>query len=367
VSLDTSTEVATSPEAPAFLLGPEAYLSPEWFDLEQRTLFADRWTLLASADELVEPGDYATGTVGRAPLVVVRGDDGTLRAFHNLCRHRGMVLLTGTGNVGTTINCFYHQWRYALDGSLTVVPQRREQFPGLENGDWGLAPAAVGEWEGMVFAHPDPDAPPLAQALVGVADHLGSHRPGLLAQVATVRLDMACNWKLFVENHVDIYHLWYLHRTTLGAFDHTRFSHWQSGGNWASYEPLRSDDPSATSLPEGTVPITHLDDRDRRGIGAHLLFPSHMLASSAGFFTTYVAVPVAPDRTTLEIRVRAEPGSDPGAAVRAVRAFIDEDVHACEQVQAGVASPRFAVGPLARDHERPIERFQGAVLAAMTT
>jgi len=355
----------TADRSPTYLLPPEAYLSQAWFDREQDTLFAGGWNLVATTEQFAEAGDYLAVSVGRYPLVVVRDGDGSLHAFHNLCRHRGMVLVTGSGNVGSTINCFYHQWRYRLDGSLAVVPQRREQFPDMQIEEWGLIPASLEVWEGMVFVNPDAGARSLAEAMAGLADFMGSHRPGMLVEVASVQLDIRCNWKLFVENHVDIYHLWYLHKTTLGDLDHTRFSHQQTGGNWASYEPLRDPDPAAVALSEGITPIAHLDERDRRGVGAHLIFPNHMIASSASFFATYVAVPVAPDRTVLHLRIRAEAGTAPDVALAAARAFIDEDIHACEQVQMGMGSPRFTVGPLARDHELPVTRFQTSVLATM--
>lgn len=352
-------------ESADYLLPTRAYRSRAWFDREQDTLFAGGWHLVATTAQFAAPGDYAAVSVGRYPVVVVRDEGGSLQAFHNLCRHRGMVLLTGNGNVGSTINCFYHQWRYRLDGSLAVVPQRREQFPDMDTSAWGLLPASVEVWEGMVFVNPDPAAPALAVAMAGLADLMGSHHPGLLEEVATADIEIRCNWKLFVENHVDVYHLWYLHQCTLGALDHTRFTHRQTGGNWASYEPLRDPDPGAMALSNGIAPIAHLDERDRRGIGAHLIFPNHMIATSASFFATYVAEPTAPDHTVLHLRVRAEAGTDPEVALATVRAFIDEDIRACEQVQLGMGSPLFAVGPLARDHELPVARFQASVLAAM--
>ncbi|HEY2428718.1 MAG TPA: aromatic ring-hydroxylating dioxygenase subunit alpha [Acidimicrobiales bacterium] len=351
--------------AAEYLLPPTAYHSASWYEQELDTVFGSRWTLVADAQELAAAGDYLAVTVGRAPLVVVRDGDGRLRAFHNLCRHRGMVLLEGRGTVDGAISCFYHWWRYALDGQLTVVPQRKEQFPDLVPEDWGLLPASLEVWAGMVFVHPDPTAPPLATALAGVVPHLGSHRPGLLTEVGHLRLEARCNWKLFVENHVDVYHLWYLHGASLGDFDHTRFEHRQTGGNWASYEPLRSGDVAAAALTRGTAAIGHLDDRDRAGIGAHLVFPNLMIATAAEFFATYVAEPAGPDRTVIDLRMRAEPEADAGALVDAVRSFIDEDIRACESVQAAVTSPVFAVGPLARDLERPITAFQSNVLAAM--
>jgi choline monooxygenase len=350
---------------PRYLLPPAAYHSAAWFEQEQTTLFAARWTLCAAIEELDTPGAYVTTTVGRAPIVVVRGDDGDVRAFHNLCRHRGMALLGGAGRLERCVTCFYHGWRYTLAGELTVVPQRREQFPDLVPSEWPLLPAALEVWEGMVFVHPDPAAEPLATSLSGVAEFLGSHQPGRLTQVAHARIEARCNWKLLVENHVDVYHLWYLHEASLGEFDHTRFEHVQTGGNWTSYEPIRDDHPTKAALTRNTATIAHLDERDRLGLGAHLVFPNLMVATAAGFFATYTAEPVAPDRTIIDLRVRAEPGADAASLLEAVQSFIREDVLACEAVQSSVSSPAFTVGPLARDHEQPIAAFQGHVLAAL--
>ena len=350
---------------PRYLLPPAAYVTTEWFEQEQATVLGPRWALIASLDQLTEGGDYATATVGRAPLVVIRDHDGRLRGFHNMCRHRGMVMLQGAGNVEKSINCFYHQWRYALDGALQVVPQRKDQFPDLDLADWGLLPAAVEVWEGMVFAHPSPAAAPLRDTLAGVADRLGSHHPGLLPQLSVTRLEADCNWKLFVENHVDVYHLWHLHAATLSDFDHTRFEHTQTGGNWASYEPLKHGDLAGAALTSGTSQITHLDERDRTGLGAHLVFPNLMMATAAEFFASYVAIPVSPGRTVVELRVRAEADADADAVTKSVISFIEEDIRACEAVQRAVSSPAFAVGPLAADHERPIEAFHNHLLKNM--
>jgi Rieske 2Fe-2S family protein len=320
---------------------------------------------VAAVEQLREPGDYVAVRVGDAPLVIVLDRDGALRAFHNLCRHRGMVMLEGTGNVGNRISCLYHHWQYELDGALSVVPQRKDQFPDLDLAAWGMLPAALEVWEGMVFVHPDPDAAPLADYLGELPDAIGSFRAGQLHEVAHETLEASCNWKLFVENHIDVYHLWYLHERSLGDFDHTKFEHRNLGTHWVSYEPMRSADFADTALSARASPITHLDQRDQRGIGAHLAFPNLMIATAAEFFTTYRAVPVAPDRTLIDLRIRAERDADADALVKAVRRFIDEDIAACELVQAGMRSPSFSVGPLARSHERPITTFQAEVLAAL--
>jgi Rieske 2Fe-2S family protein len=360
VSLDAATAPAP---ATGHLLEPRAYRDPAWHEEEQHRLFARTWALVGDAATLVEPGDHLTATVGGAPLLVVVDDDGRLRAFHNQCRHRGMVLVEGCGSGCRTIRCGYHDWRYGLDGSLRVVPQRADQFPGLDPGTLGLLPAAVGVWEGMVFACPDPAVAPLADVLGTFPDEIGSVRPGLLPLVASADLPAACNWKLLVENHIDVYHLWYLHAESLGHLDHRRFEHRAVGRHWVSYEPLRR--PGAGSLEPGTTPIAHLDQRDADGLGAHLLFPNILFAASAELFMSYAVVPTGPTTSVVQLRVRAEPDADGAALLAAARSFVDEDVAACQRVQAAMASPWFAVGPLARDHEAPITSFQRDLLDAL--
>ncbi|MDQ1418226.1 MAG: choline monooxygenase [Acidimicrobiaceae bacterium] len=342
--------------ATGYLLPPEAYWTEEWFEREQRLLFSRTWHLAASETELANPGDFVTLEAGFDPLVVVRGLDGELRCFHNLCRHRGMGLLAGCGNTRTGIVCPYHFWNFGLDGRLRRVPQLEDQFPGMDLASWGLLPGSVGTWGGMVFAHPDPDAGTLDSWLGELPKNIGSFQPALLTEVAHEHLVAQCNWKLFVENHVDVLHLWYLHAGTLADFDHPRFEWQQLGRNWVSFEPLKRgvDNPR---LNASTTTIKHIDERDAAGLGAHAAFPNVLMATSSEFFVTYVARPVAPDRTVVDLRIRAEPDADAAALVRSATSFIVEDIGGCERVQASVRSSRFGAGPLARDHERPITLF----------
>jgi Rieske 2Fe-2S family protein len=229
-----------------------------------------------------------------------------------------------------------------------------------------LLPAAVATWQGMVFAHPDPNTEPLTTALQGVRDHLGSHQPGRLRQMVRTHFEARCNWKLFVENHIDVYHLWYLHAETLGDYDHHRFQHRFVGPNWVSYEALKpNQELGRAALIKGTTPIRHLDRADQIGLRAQLIFPNTMIATSSEFWATYVARPVAPDRTDIDLRIRAEPEADREALTAALGSFIVEDIGACEAIQQAVGSPAFAVGPLAQDHERPIATFHEHLLAAM--
>lgn len=345
-----------------FLLPPSAYTDDTWYAREQRELFARTWHLVGPLDALRFPGDYVTVSLGSDPVVVVRDLDGELRAHHNFCRHRGHTLLEGTGNVRRGIVCPYHFWGFGLDGELRRVPQR-EQFAGCDLSAFGLLPASVAEWGGMVFAASAPNAD-FAQWLGDFDAHIGSYRPAQLVEVAHEQFDARCNWKLFVENHIDVYHLWYLHKRSLGAYDHERFEWAQvgpDGRHWVSYEPTK-EGVERKRPHVGSAQIRDLDERDRDGIGAHMIFPNILMATEAEFFMTYVPVPVAPDRCVVDVRVRAEPEADAESLVAAAKNFMLEDIIACERVQAAVGSTKFSVGPLSDPHERPITDFHGRLL-----
>jgi phenylpropionate dioxygenase-like ring-hydroxylating dioxygenase large terminal subunit len=329
------------------------YTEPAVLAAERARLLTRSWALVASDEEVVGLGTYVTASVGGIPLAVVRGHDGVLRAFHNVCRHRGITLLEGAGTVGRFMTCPYHQWSYASTGELARVPQADDQFPSLQRCDFGLVEARVAEWCGMVFVNPWGESPPLAEEMAGLDRRLEPFLNGPLRQVAVVQYEAACNWKLLVENHIDVYHLWYLHAKTLAAYDHRAFT-WESfGDNWWSLEPLKEPSGGAADW----VPT------DMRGtIGAYLLFPNLMLVTTDEYFASYDAVPVAPDRTRLTLRVRAPADADAGALVASIRSFMAEDVAACERMQQGTASPWFGVAALATTHEEPIRRFHAALM-----
>lgn len=221
----------------------------------------------------------------------------------------------------------------------------------------------VDVWEGLHFASQRP-AQTLAEALGELPDAMGSFRPSQLVELGRADLLAPCNWKLFVENHIDVLHLWYLHDDSLAAYDHTSFEHRALGENWASYEPVR---PGSAALAVDAPPIQHLDQRDRDGLGAHLLFPDTPMATSASFFVTYRAVAVEPELTRVEIRVLGEPDGDGDELVATVRSFIEEDLEACVRVQRAVRSQHFGIGPLAHHHERPITAFHQQLLRRITS
>jgi choline monooxygenase len=333
----------------------EWYTSHSVLASEQRSLFARGWQIVATSAQLAVPGDYVSVEVAGIPLLVVRDENGALRAFQNLCRHRGMRLVTGCANTGRFLTCPYHQWSYRRDGTLAVVPQEADQFPGIDHGALGLIEAGVGEWAGLVLVQALPDGSRFEVALEPFAERLAPWVTPDMVQVAEVSYEVQCNWKFLVENHIDVYHLWYLHQRSLSNLDHRRFFWEFVGDNWWSIEPWK--DPAAA--PRG---LEWLSEQESTTIGAHLLFPNVMIVTCGAYLATYDAVPLAPDRTRLTLRIRACAGADGDALVAQVRSFLSEDVIACEALQAATGSPDFGFGPLAQHHEAPIATFHQAML-----
>ena len=150
-------QVGVKPSEAKQVLPVEAYTSQEWFDREQKELFSRVWTFACTMDDVKNPGDYKTVQVGLYPMVIVHGHDGEVRAFHNICRHRGSQLLeNGSGQIKRTMVCAYHRWAYNTDGTLRGVPQDKILFgeKGVSKCDHSLKVGAIGNYRNLLFINP---------------------------------------------------------------------------------------------------------------------------------------------------------------------------------------------------------------------
>lgn len=176
--------------------------------VEQRELFRRSWQYFCPTEQLGTPGDFVAGEHGKVPVVVVRGQDGVLRAFLNVCRHRGTRVCVGTGN-RNSLQCPYHAWTYALDGSLRSAP-RSGREPGFDPSGLGLVPVAVDTFGPMVFVNPSPTPEPatLAEALGSLPDLVERAGVGIEALRFFKRTpyEIAANWKVVIENYLECYH-----------------------------------------------------------------------------------------------------------------------------------------------------------------
>jgi phenylpropionate dioxygenase-like ring-hydroxylating dioxygenase large terminal subunit len=198
-------ELATP--APGRNLPPQAFTAPEVFALEQRAIFAKSWVHVGDLCDLPEPGSYLAAEIGVTPVLIVRDrTSGELRGFLNACRHRGAQLLEGKGTCDKQIKCPYHAWSYGLDGELLGVPHR-DEFAHCDLSQLGLVPVRVGTVGPLVFACLDPEAPELAD-WVGELPQAIARAGGASWKMAFERTyEIAANWKVFVENANDGYHV----------------------------------------------------------------------------------------------------------------------------------------------------------------
>jgi len=181
------------------------YSDEEQLRRERSRIFARSWQYAGRAEQVAEPGSFLAADAGGVPILVTRDDAGALRAFLNVCRHRGAVLTEGCGT-RATIQCHYHAWTYGLDGSLRAAP-RSEREAGFEPAEWSLVPASAGIWGPFLFVNPDPDAAPLEEWLGDLPAILGRDvdLDGLVFH-SRVEFGAHANWKIVVENFLECYH-----------------------------------------------------------------------------------------------------------------------------------------------------------------
>ncbi|MEM8932355.1 MAG: aromatic ring-hydroxylating dioxygenase subunit alpha [Acidobacteriota bacterium] len=369
------------------VLPVEAYTSSDWFAREQREIFSKTWRFAGLAEDLAEPGDYLAVQAGLVNLLVVMGRDRRLRAFHNLCRHRGTQLLRATGKTQKAITCPYHDWTYDLEGRLIAVPEKEREFPDLDMGCLGLLKASVDRWRGMLFVHPDPEAGSIMEWFGAVEPYLGPHRPDELIEAPGTRVveTIRANWKIVVENFIDAYHLAHLHSGTLAMYDHSKSTSGFVGPHFHFYEPLA---PHYAADLDANAPMPLIDHVPRDQVGAYvpMLFPCLGLAESESTWSTFHIVPIDVEETQVEVRtkvanvsswqftrqawrsagfwsrhVHAKVEGDPAVDPMASADFMQEDIYACEQQQKSLRSPYFSVGASARHGEAAVRHFQTLV------
>ena len=366
----------------------EAYTSHEWFEREREQLFGNVWQFGGFVDDVADSGDYVTVQAGPHPLFVMRSPDGNLRAFHNICRHRGTQLLRTIGKASKSIICPYHHWNYSLDGDLRNIPSRKTEFPDVDMKALCLHKASVATWKGMFFVHPNRDAQPLSDWLKDIEDQIGPHRPEELVEYkeGRTRHEIKANWKIVVENYIDGYHLAHLHSETLYMYDHKRQKSGFIGPHFVFYEPLAKEFREGV---EKQSPLPLIDHGSPEELGAYvpMLFPNLGLNATEGSWSIFHVIPVAADKTVVETRTRVMPASDwefmkqnfsswwnwkgkpkpkfDGGPQDPLSSgdFMAEDVYACEQQFKAMHSPMFSVGATAKTLEKSILEFQRHVLA----
>jgi phenylpropionate dioxygenase-like ring-hydroxylating dioxygenase large terminal subunit len=212
-------------------LPADRYTSAGFAALEHERLWPSVWQVACTLDHVAEPGDVFEYRCGWLSVLVVRGDDGVLRGFQNVCRHRGNSLGGGQQHGVTELRCPFHRWSWDLQGQLREIPSRKQLGP-VRNEDLGLLPVQVDVWGRLVFVNLDLGAPPLLEFLEGVPDDAAAADLDQMRCVVTTVTPVPCNWKVAVDGFSETYHVQGIHREMLGSMDdvHAPQRLWQRHG-----------------------------------------------------------------------------------------------------------------------------------------
>jgi phenylpropionate dioxygenase-like ring-hydroxylating dioxygenase large terminal subunit len=329
--------------APAIFRNPvAAYGDPDRLKLERERLFLRMPLFMTMSCRVREPGDYIAEEIAGVPVLLVRGRDGALRAFANICRHRGAPVATGCGSA-RAFSCPYHGWTYALDGKLAGIPDERS-FTGVEKATHGLLPLPAGERHGMVFVSLSPGEPleiDVDRHLAGLGEEFGAYGFETYSFFASETLVPRINWKFGIDTFLESYHLPALHRATVaplirgntGAFDafgdHSRLTMLRYSSNEWDGKPESDWDVLANVLP------------------IYRLMPNSIIVFQSDHLETWRMLPGdAPDRCAVEFALYAPepPATDKARAYwqknydLAVRTVKDEDFALGEKMQRAFMS-----------------------------
>lgn len=370
----------------------DAYTSTEWFDREQRAIFSNTWRYAGFMEDISEPGQCLTVQAGLNNIFIVMGRDRRLRAFHNICRHRGTQLIRAVGKSQKALTCPYHDWTYDLEGNLISVPDEHSEFENLDKSCLGLKKASVELWKSMLFVHPDPEAPSIMDWFGDIDSRIGPHIPEELIEYEEAKssYEIRANWKIVVENYIDVYHLSHLHSGTLQMYDHKKAEYGFVGPHYVFWEPpvLEYANDQNKKLPAPRV----IPD-DQNGAWVPMLFPGIGIGAAEDGWNIFIIEPLAPDRTRIINRSRVANVSSWEFSKQSMRSgnfwanfglrgkfadkdvlqkddplasgdFTKEDIYACEQQQKSLYSPHYEVGPAGKGEE-PVLEHQRVVLKWM--
>jgi Rieske 2Fe-2S family protein len=348
-------EPALRPFGQSRMLPRDAYVSPRVFAFELERFFAGSWTCVGREGDLEGTGAQRAVRVGGAGALLVRGTDGRARAFANTCRHRGHELL-GVGEQTTrrTILCPYHAWTYDLDGSVRAAPGFRDHGD-FRPEEHGLAELPLESWHGFLFVNGSGDAPPFAEH-VGALDQLvAPYRPERLIPLVSHSYDLACNWKVVLENYHECYHCPLIHPELCQVSPPASGDNFELDGAWVGGTMDLKDHAATMSLDGHSdgVPIPGLDGERLRTVAYLGLFPNLLLSLHPDYVMTHLVEPLGPALSQVVCtwyfppEATERPGFDPSYAVDFWDRTNRQDWAACESVQRGMASPHFQPGPLA--------------------
>lgn len=329
-------DLASQPLARAEALPAAFYTDAASDALDRRAVFAHGWQLAAHASALTAAGDHVVTEIAGVPLLIVRGNDGVLRALHNVCRHRAGPLATCDGRGAKRLRCKYHGWSYALDGQLLSATEM-ESAEDFDVSEVRLPEARVEVWQGLVCACLGASAPPLADVLQGMDARVGDRGLDQYRFHERVAYDIACNWKVYIDNYLEGYHIPHIHPELNALLDYRSYIVETATWHSLQYSPLESSE-------------------ELYGNGEALyytIWPNTLLNILPGRLQVNRVLPLDAQHCRVVFDYYYPSGIDPDELARRQQRDHDfsdrvqrQDVDICEIVQRNLASGSYTAGRL---------------------
>jgi len=340
------------------------YIDPVYLELERERVFAHTWQLVGRLEQVAESGQFFTVDVGNDAIVVLRDGD-TLRGFYNVCLHRAGPVAHGCGK-RQTLQCKYHGWTYTLKGELLRAPEMQDAERFTPE-DMRLREVAVASWGPLVFVNLDGKAPPLHDMLGVIPARVAPFGCESMRFVMRKEYELACNWKVYVDNYLEGYHIPVVHPALHKEIDYDSYRVEPHRYSSLQHAPLRAVqqgggerryDPSKTDIPEAVY---------------GWVFPNVMLNVYLGQMQTNVVVPMTHDRTVVVFEwfassPPADPSTDPewSRLVQFSDEIQDEDVEICERVQRNLRSRVYDRGRYSPARENGVHHFHSLLHEFLT-
>lgn len=325
------------------------YINPVFLDIDSAFLFGQNWQYVGHVAQLASEGSFITAQVGNESIVVVKGAGEEIRAFFNVCRHRGGPLATESCGHTKMLQCKYHGWTYKLDGTLRGVP-RFNRVDLFDRRDYGLQPVELKSWEGLLFVRLKEGGVALDQLVEGIAERIAPVKLRDLHYYKRIPYEVKCNWKVYVDNYLEGYHLPFVHPDLCDVLDYTEYI--------------------TETFPYYSLQHSPLDgDAGMYGAGDgqayyYFIFPNIALNILPGRLQTNTILPLGHDRTLVLFDYFYEDVSSTEAIMRIEEdlRFSDqvqqEDIMICEHVQRGLMSAAYDKGRFSVECEQGVYHFQ---------
>jgi len=337
----------------AWTLPAHVYRDPEIFRREVSQIFGRTWQVVGHHDQLAKPGDFFTTELQGEPLLLSRGLQGELRGFYNVCRHRAGPPAQGCGS-RKLFRCAYHGWTYGLDGSLISAPEV-EGVQDFHPEQFSLVPVKVEEWFNFIFVNLDSNAQPLSQFLGELPKQTARFPFSGMKLFERRKYDMKCNWKTYVDNYLEGYHLPSVHPGLNRELDYNAYIVEPYSRHVRQFSPIRGAQPGDAE------PRRYQETRENLTTDYFWIFPNWMLNCYPDNVSLNIVLPLEPERT-LAIFEWYLPKKDLGSqAAKDSVHFSDEiqieDVKICEAVQKNLHSRSYQRGRFSVKQEKGVHAF----------